>query len=227
MKEKYTITFNKILEVEKRGLDYYKQVFENAPYSEEEGWGFSSVEEDEYILSATLLKRTPTSIQEWNIQQRDFEKKVIYIYTQFSFSIDFRLGLIYVQGTISALNKIKSILRNVLKGAFSYDDITLSSVILSPQFRSNDFQSLLKEISINDFNYKEGIIGKYVAKIHNQENAIEIVDKYFEKISKIKIYFYSQNTNFELIASRCNSLTIICDCDDFFLIMDKVKNFIK
>lgn len=73
--EKMNIVFNRFNSRNNKDSEYYFTKLLSFPYKEDEGWGFSNVEQNDNFLEITLLKRLPTYFSSWNEDLNIMEKK--------------------------------------------------------------------------------------------------------------------------------------------------------
>src|ERR1035437_1132640 len=92
------------------------EMFSNRIYSEKDGFGFKDVQMENEKIKATLIKRSQTYINEFNVVTNSFEKANIAIFSEIKFIIDIGCGFLYIFGSSSSSNKLKSVFRNLFCG---------------------------------------------------------------------------------------------------------------
>lgn len=221
MKTRTNIAFNRFSISEKLKIDQIFQNLEKCVYSDETGFGYKAICIEQGVISATLIKRTYTSILGFSPNENDFEKIDIPIFDEISFSLDFNKGLLYTQGAYSNMNKVKSALRISLECQFIYVESKASpAIVLDKLVDSSDYE--IEEVVIVQFEYKNGVTGKYIAKIADQTIGREILNYNSNNISKLSLNFYGDNEYYIIIYSN-GAITIKCDEDDLFAILENFK----
>ena len=104
MQKKNTITLNRISFLEEIDIKELFNALQSHPYDEEEGIGFTTVNENDDIIEATIIIRIPTQLQEFDSSSGTFTAKNIYIFDEISFFLDLTSKLIYSLCSISKLN---------------------------------------------------------------------------------------------------------------------------
>jgi hypothetical protein len=200
MKKRKSFSINKI-GFPNINMSNLSKLLEKINYNEESGYGISEIEEVNEILSALLIKRNSTYIQEYNLSEQIFEKKSIYIYSRIKFYIDFEYNLLYTNGPSTNLFQIISLLRNISGLHFDVSSLEVTPYKIYQLLKNKKIKFQLNELTIEKFNFKDGAIGKYTATISIMSIGIELIKLYKEDISKIvfdlnsyKVYFYNNNT---------------------------------
>ena len=228
MKRKVTVTLNRISFQEKIDINSIQNLLSEYPYNEDEGIGFTNIHIFEGVLEATLIKRIPTALQEFDPKSGDFIQRNIFIFDEIAFYIDLENSLIYSFSSISKLNKVKSELKNIIKNRIIYDNISLNPKRILNNLSEKGFDSIINEIVIKKFVYKEGAQGKFTARILNVKIGELLLEEYLDEIQKITVEVVSDNFNdFILTISMNNAFSIKSDDEDFFNILDNLKNQIK
>lgn len=227
MKKRFNIVFSDFYLNDKEPLypkSHLIDILNEIPYLDEKGFGYKNIEEEDNIIYATLIKRTITSVLEYIVEDNEFRNIDIPIFEEIKFSIDINKSLLYSFGAISNLNKIKTALRNSFDTPFTYKTLPLSPVEIMDKFlnNNNDISFIIKELIISNFKHKEGIIGKYIAKINKQNIITEILKDYSKEIQKISISVLG-NIEYDLTISSNQSLSIKCKEDDLFVILENLK----
>ena len=199
MKKRKSFSINKIV-FPNSNLSNLSKLLEKIIYNEESGYGISEIEEVNEILSALLIKRNSTYIQQYNLSEQIFEKKSIYIYSRIKFYIDFEYNLLYTNGPSTNLFQIISLLRNISGLRFDVSSLEVTPYKIYQLLKIEKIKFQLNELTIEKFNFKDGAIGKYTATISSMSIGIELIKLYKEDLSKIvfdlnsyKVYFYNNN----------------------------------
>lgn len=228
MKKRFNIVFSDFYLKDKE-IPHLKNhlldVLKRTPYLEETGFGYKNIEEEDRVIYITLIKRTITSVLEYIVEENEFRSIDIPIFEEIKFSVDIERSLLYSFGAVSNLNKIKTALRNTFDVPFTYKSMPLSPVEILDKLleHDKDFSFLITELIITNFKYKEGIHGKYVAKINKQNLVSEILKDYSKEIQKVSISILG-DTEYDLTISSNQSLSIKCEEDDLFTILENLKH---
>lgn len=228
MKRKVTVTLNRISFQENMDINSIQDVLSECLYDEEDGIGFTNIQTFEEVLEATLIKRTPTALQEFDPISGDFVQRNIFIFDEITFYIDLERGFIYTFSPMSKLNKVKSEFKNRIKGRVIYDNISLDPKKILNNFSEKGFDAIINEIVIKNFAYKKGAQGKFTARILDAKIGELLLVEYLDEVQKITAEITSDNFNdFVLTISMNNAFSIKSDKDDFFNILENLKNQIK
>ncbi|MGP1623575.1 hypothetical protein [Bacteroides heparinolyticus] len=228
MQKKVSITLNRISFQKKIDIDSLQKILVENPYNEVNGIGFSKAEVFENVLESILIKRTPTSLQEFDPQIGEFVQRNIFIFDEIPFYIDLENGFIYSFSSASKLNKVKSELKNFVSGKIVYENLALNPQRIINELAMNNFDCSISEIVVRNFIYKKGAQGKYSARILDSKIGQQIMEEYSDEIQKITVDISSDSdTDFTLTISTNNAFSIKSHEDDFFNILDNLKNQIK
>jgi hypothetical protein len=228
MQKKVYITFNRISLQKKIDIDSLQKILAKNPYNEVNGIGFSKAEVFENVLESVLIKRTPTSLQEFDSHTGAFIQRNIFIFDEIPFFIDLENGFIYSFSSASKLNKVKSELKNFISGKIIYENLVLNPQRIINELVMNNFDCSINEIVVKNFIYKKGAQGKYSARILYPKIGQQIMEEYSDEIQKITVDISSDSyADFTLTISTNNAFSIKSHEDDFFNILDNLKNQIK
>ena len=203
------------------------RVFSENPYSENDGIGFTNAQIFDSYVEATLIKRVPTSLQEFDTLSNSFVQKNIFVFDEITFYIDLEHNLLYSFASMAKLNKVKSILRNYIQGRILYENIELKPTKIISQM-GNDLEYKVNEIVIKKFIYNQGAVGKFVAQIGDDNIGQELMIAYSNEIQRVTFEIYSNSfKNFILTTSSNNTLNVKCEEEDLFCIVDNIKSQLK
>lgn len=227
MKKRFNIVFSDFYLKDEKTLYPKKDlldILKGTPYLDEKGFGYKNIEEEDSVIYVTLIKRTITSVLEYIVEDNEFRNIDIPIFEEIKFSIDIDKSLLYSFGAVGNLNKIKIALRNTFDTPFTYKALPLTPVEVMDKLLTHDKDSafIITELIINNFRHKEGIVGKYIAKINKQNIISEILNDYSKEIQKISISVLG-NIEYNLTISSNQSLSIKCEEDDLFMILENLK----
>jgi hypothetical protein len=228
MQKKIIVTLNRISFLQTIDIDSILKIFLKNPYNEDDGVGFVNAEIFDEVLEATLIKRVPTSLREFDIHSGDFIQREIFIFDEITFYLDLNNNLIYSFNSASKLNKVKSVLKNCIKNRLTYSNIEINPFKIICNLVADNFECRITEITIKKFIYKQGAQGKYVAHVFDPNIGQVLMNEYMEEIQKITIDVSSNLYNdFALTVSTGNTLGIKSEEDDFLRILGDIKNKIK
>lgn len=91
--------------------------------------------------------------------------------------------------SISKLNKVKSLLKTYIKHKVIYENLHLNPKKIIANIELDNFESMITELVIKKFAYKDGAQGKFVAHISNPNLGYELLNtepdikRIFENVS--------------------------------------------
>jgi len=211
----------------KIGSEDIANVITSRKYTEETGFGFSHVEVSENILTAKILKRTPTYIQDYNIESQEIVRKQIFLFSDIQFSIDFNYYILYVVGGVSQLNYIKSILKNILEVEYESQPIDINASKFYQILVEKHIPSSIEQITINKFNYNNGFVGRFAGQVTLQSVGAELVSEYRNDIIKISFKIEVEGEEDLLIQVFQNgSIKLLVEESDFEFFISFIKTII-
>ncbi len=184
-------------------------------YKEEEGYGYVDTYQDDDEISATLIKRSNTQIKYYNIEDKVFEKKTIFIYTEISFKIDLAKNILITFGTSQQQSVVKSALKDTFNELFTIELYNLSPYTFLQQLQERNYKYEISELTIQDFKYNKDIVGKYQALIFNQRTASTIIEKYTSNISRVTVTLWTSNTTFNVTILLNGTISITGEETEF------------
>jgi len=201
-------------------------LFINEPYSEEKGAGFTKVDGDKERIEATFMKRNQTYIQEFDPVSQDLTKKQISVYTSVPFSIDPALKLLTVFGNQVQLNNIKAVLRNISGLKYSSETILPNAAGFKKVLVDKHVNFRIHQITIRQFNYDNGMVGRFSGEISKQSTASELLEQYSTGI--VKITFSISVDEQELLVQILpnGNIKFLCEEEDFDYYLDFLKQLI-
>ncbi|MBP1617752.1 MAG: hypothetical protein H6Q14_1579 [Bacteroidetes bacterium] len=222
MKKRTNVIFSSFSPHDKLSIANTFDILRNTEYVEEIGMGYSDLEVNEDILYCTLIKRTITSVLGFNSDRNNFESVEIPIFDRIPFCLDFGKNLLYTFGANTNQNKIKSALRNTFDFSLTYNDYGFTPIDIMARIIANNEYFNIDEIVIDKLEYKVGIFGKYIAKVSDQSIGKELIDIHKNDVLKISINVIGEKEYYLVISS--NALSIKCEEDDFFSILENLKS---
>lgn len=215
MFKRKNITVNKLRLSNEITPSYVAKTFKNTKYGDEGGYGFKENEIDDSLLSSILIKRNSTFIMDYDVNSGGFEKKQIFIFSEITFQIDFDRNIICVFGNSTALNQVKAILRILMPNSLEFS-ADLDAYTLFRNLKTKNRKVRIEELIIPNFEYRNGVVGKYYAKISDSTIATELLMEYKGEILKIGVGTHSENGDeLKIILGNNGSISIICEEEDF------------
>lgn len=223
MEIKETLIFNKI-RIPNLSVEEIVEIFNTWKYTDELGLGFTYVHIEDNSIVANVLSKVPSYVQNYNSQEKVFEKNMIYIYDETQIVIDCTYGLIYSTSSSAKFNKAKSLLRNCLRSKVSFENIESSAEKMLEKLRMLNWIPFIIDLSIKKFVYKEGAVGKLFLHLEKFEIGEELLNLYSGDINKITVLVESKEfSNFILSIASQNSFTIRSEESDFWSIVNSIK----
>lgn len=184
---KYSIIFNKLKILAKKDAVHYASEMMSHPYSEEDGWGYADVQRVDERVYAILQKRVSNYYRVWNDEIQQIERQCFQIVIEVPFEMDFQYGLLIAEGTNAQLNRVKQSFRQVFWNEFVYEEIQLKPVDYIHIFAKSHILISVDELTINDFQYEDSMIGRYTAKLTSQQDILSKIDKHSKNIIRAKL----------------------------------------
>lgn len=206
--EKFKLTYNKIHS--KNGLlsrDLYFS-FLKYEYEESRGWGFSAISIDNTLISGFLLLKQKRYYQIWDAENNKLEKVPYFIVKEISFFLDIEKSYIIIQGGISDMNGLKTVLRQLLWGEFVYEEISLNTFDFITELENNNALVNIEEVSFLDFCLNDQFVGKYIAKPVNIITTLETLRSVQGDMDKIKVHVNISNIDFKILVSSNNTFIL-------------------
>lgn len=227
MQKKIAITSNRISFQNSMELNSILEILMKNPYNEDVGIGFIKAEIFENILEGCLIKRTPTSLQEFDNQSGSFIQRNIFIFDEIFFFIDLQNNLLYSFNQASKLSIVKQALKNCISEKILFENLKISPQKIITDLLKNGFTYQITEIVINKFIYNKGVQGKYSAKILDYKVGQQLMEEYLSEIEKITIEVNSPEYElFTLTISNSCSISIKSNEEDFNSILNNIKKLI-
>ena len=196
-------------------------------YTDKAGFGFNSIIESDNEISASLLKRSPTYVQDYNAVTNEIEKKQIFLFISISFNINFEQKILTVYGSLSNLNILKSVFRNIFDFNYQIELISLNLYSFTEKLYKKDTKYTLQQISIKGFNYDNGMIGRFTGDVTKQSTGLEIINNY--KLDIVKITFSIEIDNEDSIKIQVfpnGSIKFVSDEDNYIFYLNYIKTLI-
>nr|WP_067054018.1 hypothetical protein [Mucilaginibacter sp. L294] len=213
------------------GLDSFKEPFieiiSGFGFNEQVGYGLSIVDTSDNVVTVKAVKRSATFINDFDVSTNEFVRKQIYVYSEFVFSIDFELQILYVLGGITQLNFVKYLFRIVLLSEYELNPVDLSISNLYKRLLERRIDTKIDHITINHFNYKNELVGRFAGTVLSNSIASELIKTYKSDIVKLSFLIkINEKESFTLQIFPNGVLKFLSAVEDFDLILDFLKQLI-
>lgn len=168
-------------------IDALEANIEGNRYSEHTGLGIINYWLDDKLLSATLLKRVPTFINEYDLKTNQYEKRQINIFQEIIFEIDLTYKLVYTIGSQGNLPIVRSFLRSIFSDRIEFANLDFSPYKAFKLLKTEKIKFKVLEITIQEFEYF-GAVGRFSAAIHEKAVVADLLTKYKEGVEKIVLH---------------------------------------
>ncbi|RZJ87501.1 MAG: hypothetical protein EOO20_15930 [Chryseobacterium sp.] len=195
-------------------------------YEEEKGVGFTKIQGDRTQAEAVLMKRNLTYIQEFDSLSQELIRKQIAVYTSVKFAIDLSLGLLTVFGNQTQLNSVRTMLRNVAGLSYSSEPISLNAAGFNKILMDKGINSRIHQITIRQFNYDNGMVGRFGGDITKQSTAAELLEQYGTGIVKIAFILSVEEQELLVQILSNGNIKFLCEEEDFDYYLDYLKQII-
>ena len=203
------------------------EAFDLHPYNDDVGYGFTNFGLSYNILSASFLRRIPSYIQDYDENNKTLVKRNIFIFSSISFSIDFEMNLILVEGGAAQMNSLKSIFRNVFNFSYDIDTVGISPTMLYQKIQGNSTKFLVNHLTIRAFNFNNGIVGRFSGEVIKQTVIPEIMELYQSEITKISFNIAIENDEWLTLQAFPNgSLKFLSSQEDLSYYISYIKTLI-
>ncbi|MGY3214508.1 hypothetical protein [Mucilaginibacter sp. HD30] len=193
-----------------------KLALEKAPYSDDSGFGFESIEVYDDLISAVLIKRNTTYIYEFDFVSKAMIKKQIMLFSEISFEVDFDYQILSVFGPANHLTQLRSSLRNSLGFLYELGYANLSPFYIYTKLIEKKIPVNFQYISIENFVYENGISGKLIGHVIDDLVAEKLVSNYKTDVCKAILNIHiDENHHFELQVANNGAVKFHSTEDNF------------
>lgn len=227
MDKKQTVLFNKIDIEGSPSVQQVAVTMRRISYDEAEGLGFTNVSVEDNIVYAQGLFRTPSYIQSYNKENGLLEQKVVDIYAEFEIALDVTGGFLYTASSASKFNKAKILLRKCFNGKIIFRNIDVSPLKLWNKIKLDACHSLVTDLSIKKYIYKDGAMGRLTVHIDKPSIGEELIDQYSGSINKITLFVVGESgEEFVLSVPSQNSFSIKCAEEYMEQVINQLKKYL-
>lgn len=227
MRSSFPVSFTEVSPLNKEILAHICQSLLDTPYNGEDGFGFREVQSYDQFVTATLVKRTPTFISQLDTATGQLNEHKIFLYSKSKFGIDYQYGLLEIYGSAQQISKVRPALRGILPKECKLSTVTLILSETIKALSSSSDSILVDNLTVNNFRYREGVIGKYVMRIATFHLAEIILQEYVHDVLNAHIQIIGSPVgDFSLQLSRSGHLVIKCDELGFVDVFSYLKSVI-
>lgn len=170
-------------------FNYLWETIKDTPYSGDVSRGFQAVSADGQQASGTYVKRTPTSIAQFNAQKQSFEDITFYVYQRIPFQVFYAEGLVQVVGNSVQSAAFRSIFREIFKGiSISIRPVAVTPGSIISWFRGSGTRYSIEQMTIANFRHREGIIGTYSLRVGSSDLIPSLLREYEGDITRATIH---------------------------------------
>ncbi len=184
METSQTLQLVNLIGLSKINRSKLQKQLDSTPYNDFEGYGFREVSGGIKYINATLVKKTPTFILQFEPETEKMIDREIFLFSTIDFKLDFYFDLLEVTGSSKNIQKIMSAIYPFIQNHIKTEPFNrpLFNVVsaLSPKTSMR-----VERLVINNFLHKEGVIGRYDMQIENPKEALQILKLYKSDVVKI------------------------------------------
>lgn len=220
----HTLVFSKTDFIE----EYLTTTISNFGFNEQLGYGLSLLDSSDDVLTVKVVKRASTFINDFDSAQDQFVRKQIFIFSDFVFSIDLNLDILYVVGGISHLNSVKYLFRTIFTVDYDLQPVDLNVSNFYKLIVKQQVNAKIDHITINNFNFNNELTGRFSGSVMNNTIGPELIETY--KLDILKLSFLitiSESEHFTLQIFPNGALKFLSDAEDFDFILDYLKQLIS
>jgi len=171
---------------------------------------FEKIIVENTILSGTFYFSLNTTLSQINPDTNIIEKINTKIINSNYFSLDTENNNIEFYGNLRGYSKFITNVNNTIEIIDSVDSPEVNLHMYLVNLLSRQIELRLVKITLHEIEFEETLIGKYEARVSENANPIEIVEKYGEKIIAFTLIFFFTNEEIKISITRSGSYRIRC-----------------
>ena len=225
MQAKYSIYLGYYRPINRLGLNSFAENVSALEFNEERGYGFKDISLEGTYLTATLFKRNPVFISDFDPLTLQITKRQIFLFEEIDFAMDGKREMLEVYGASKAIPKLRSTIATALPQNIREEAVDTAPWRFIPGLLAYGGDILIERLIIQNFRYREAGVGKYEISIDNQVTALQLLAEYEYNVTKAR--FQLQLPGFpevEIEASTSSRLVIKCAEKIFYELLDLVKD---
>lgn len=216
MENSFSVTLNHLDSISPESLQKLYQILLQTRYTDDEGYGFRGVKLSKDYLSATLVKRVTTFIQQYDEVKQQLVDREINLYSEVEFDIDQQLQLLEIFGPVKQAPKVRVALHSILDSSVRVLCVDLAPFKVIPILIDNAASIAVDNLSVNNFRHREGMVGQYTVKLSDTEIAVDVMQKYeYDVVRATLSVSVPQIDDFVVQLARNGYLSIKCEEDQF------------
>lgn len=207
--------------------EYLICLINNFGFNDTIGYGLSLTDFTDNVITVKVIKRTSTFINDFDSTQIQFERKQIFVFTEFSFSIDLDLNILYVIGGVSQMNCVKYLFRTIVALEYELQPVNMNGSAFYKLLLEKNVNTTIDHITINHFNFNNELVGRFSGSVMNKTIGPELVETYKSDIVKLSFLIrINESESFTLQIFPNGVLKFLSDTDEFDFILDFLKQLI-
>jgi hypothetical protein len=227
MRKSFSLSLSFIEPLDREAIMEFHRRFLELQYSEEQGLGFRKVSLSSDYISATLLKRTPTFISQYDAQTGQMIEREVFLYSEVGFGLDGEFQLLEVYGTAKDASKVRAALRLVLQPRSRLVPVNLAPADVILSLSQSSVRISVDRLTVANFQHSDGIIGRYDMRLTLPDLVTDIIEKYSHDVTKATISVVSSDFgDFDIDVSSSSRLTIKCEEQQFDEVFAYLKSFL-
>lgn len=216
MIKSFAISLEHLTPLNTEDVKNFRREFLTKNYTDEQGYGFRNVVLENDYLSATLVKRTPTLIPQFDFETGQIVEQNIFLYSEIEFALDATFHLLEIFGPAKDAPKVRAVLHPLLRSETRLFSVNLAPAEVLPKLAKASVQLSVDKLTVNNFQHREGIIGKYEMKLARGEWAMDMINKYAQDVTRASLSIAMDGmSEFALNISHRSRLTIKCEEEQF------------
>lgn len=196
-------------------------------FNERLGYGLSISDLSDDILSVKVVKRTSTFINDFDNVENQFVRKQIFVFSEFFFSIDLNINVLYVLGGMTHMNCVKYLFRTIFVDGYELKPVDLTVANFYKLIIEKQLNAKIDHVTINHFNFNNELIGRFSGSVLNNTIGPSLIETYKSDIVKLSFLIQiNEHENFTLQIFPNGVLKFLSDTEDFDFILDYLKQLI-
>lgn len=181
------------------------------------GSGIKDLDFIDGIIHATLVKIIYTYIYDYNDLTNEVEKKQISVINEIKFFIDFNTNLIGTFGASTNVAQLRTYLKTVFDSSVKITPCNITIPEICEILNEKHLEFNYKSIAISNFNYKNGVAGKFSGIALNNVIIQELIKEYKTDVQKIglNIFLPDYNDPIDILVNDMGQIKVNCNDEEF------------
>lgn len=181
-----TITFRKI-KLNDQQFNKLCNYINEMPFSEDNKEGFIIEDWDKANITACYILDLPTFEERYDPTQNLIVREQTFRITFVPFTIDNEVGVIEIYGAKRNINRLVQVIGKALNFEVAVEEYEFSPRKILKQLRINGIEYEITRIHVHDFPVYADILGDCNLKVAGLAGIDDIINKYSDKITQIKL----------------------------------------